>query len=65
MKTQNPQDVVHEIAVTTHTAEETVSKMYAETIEAYRQDARILDYLPLLAAKRVREALRTMPSAKQ
>ncbi|CAB3797058.1 hypothetical protein LMG28614_04490 [Paraburkholderia ultramafica] len=58
MTTQNPVEVVHEIAASTNTAEETVSKMYAETLEAYKKDARILDYVPLLAAKRVRETLR-------
>jgi hypothetical protein len=58
MKTQDSLEVVHEIAASTNIAEETVSKMYAETLEAYRQDARILDYVPLLAAKRVRETLR-------
>jgi hypothetical protein len=32
--------------------------MYAETLQVFRKDAQILDYLPLLAAKRVRETLR-------
>jgi hypothetical protein len=58
MKTQDSQEVIHEIAVLTATSEEVVSQMYAETLQVFRKDAQILDYVPLLAAKRVRETLR-------
>jgi hypothetical protein len=58
MKTQDSQEVIHEIAVLTATSEEVVSQMYAETMQVFRKDAQILDYVPLLAAKRVRETLR-------
>lgn len=58
MKTRDSQEVIHEIAVLTATSEEVVSQMYAETLQVFRKDAQILDYVPLLAAKRVRETLR-------
>jgi Protein of unknown function (DUF3562) len=58
MKTQDSQEVIHEIAVLTATSKEVVSQMYAETLQVFRKDAQILDYVPLLAAKRVRETLR-------
>lgn len=32
--------------------------MYEETWDDYRADARILDYVPLFVAKKVRETLR-------
>ncbi|RKT13975.1 uncharacterized protein DUF3562 [Paraburkholderia sp. RAU2J] len=60
MKTQDAQEVIREIAVLTATPEEIVSQMYAETVQVFRKDARILDYVPLLAAKRVRETLRAV-----
>ncbi|CAN7782775.1 DUF3562 domain-containing protein [Paraburkholderia hospita] len=47
MKTQDSQEVIHEIAVLTATRK-----------RSYRKDAQIRDYVPLLAAKRVRETLR-------
>ncbi|SIT41641.1 conserved hypothetical protein [Paraburkholderia piptadeniae] len=58
MKTQDSQEVIHEIAVLTATSEEVVSQLYAETLQVFRKDAQILDYVPLLAAKRVRDTLR-------
>lgn len=63
MKTRDSQEVIHEIAVLTATSEDVVSQMYAETLEAFRKDAQILDYVPLLAAKRVRETLRAASGA--
>ena len=57
IRTPDPRDIVREIAESTHTDEETVSELYAETLDAYRRSANILDYVPLLAAKRVRERL--------
>ena len=58
IKTPDPRDIVKEIAESTHTDEETVGNLYAETLDEYRRTANILDYVSLLAAKRVRERLR-------
>jgi uncharacterized protein DUF3562 len=52
------EEVVKEIAAQTGAPKETVSKMYAETLAAYREGARFMDYVPVLAARRVREDLR-------
>ncbi|HEY1216002.1 MAG TPA: DUF3562 domain-containing protein [Bryobacteraceae bacterium] len=60
MKIQDAQEVIHEIAVLTATSEEVVSQMYAETVQVFCRDARIFDYVPLLAAKRVRETLQAV-----
>ncbi|WP_114811364.1 DUF3562 domain-containing protein [Paraburkholderia kururiensis] len=58
MAQPNKAEVVHAIAAETNTPEETVAKMYEETWDDYRADARILDYVPLFVAKKVRETLR-------
>ncbi|MBB2979768.1 MULTISPECIES: DUF3562 domain-containing protein [Paraburkholderia] len=58
MKTQDFEDVIREIAALTATSEEVVAQMYTEALERFRKDARVFDYIPLLAEKRVREALR-------
>ncbi|WP_027819960.1 DUF3562 domain-containing protein [Paraburkholderia bannensis] len=50
--------IVHSIAEETHTPEETVARIYADTLDHYRADARIHDYLPLFAARKVRATLR-------
>jgi hypothetical protein len=57
--TTDPENVVHEIAESTDNDEELVSLMYAEAVDHYRRDARVTDYVPLFAAKRVREALKS------
>ncbi|CAB3756186.1 DUF3562 domain-containing protein [Paraburkholderia humisilvae] len=54
----NADEVVKAIAAETNTPPETVSKLYSDTLAEYKADGRILDYMPLLAAKRVRETLR-------
>jgi thymidylate kinase len=59
MKTDDSQKIVHEIAESTDSPEEVVSQMYSDAVQAYQQDARILDYVPLFAARRVRETLRS------
>ncbi|KAA1013487.1 DUF3562 domain-containing protein [Paraburkholderia panacisoli] len=59
MQTTSPEKIVHEIAESTDNDEELVSKMYAEALEDYRRDARIMDYVPLFAAKRVRQNLQS------
>lgn len=50
--------IVHAIAEETNTPEETVARIYADAIDDYRAQARILDYVPLFAAKKVRATLR-------
>ncbi|SEI67623.1 DUF3562 domain-containing protein [Paraburkholderia diazotrophica] len=59
MKTADSQMIVHEIAESTDSPEEVVSQMYTDAVEDYQREARILDYVPLFAAKRVRETLRS------
>ncbi|SAK96724.1 hypothetical protein AWB75_07040 [Caballeronia catudaia] len=63
MNTPDAQEVIREIAVLTATPEEIVSQMYAETVRVFCIDARILDYVPLLAARRVRETLQAVSKA--
>ncbi|WP_144112971.1 DUF3562 domain-containing protein [Paraburkholderia sp. BCC1886] len=54
----NIDEVVKSIAEETDTPAETVSRMYADTLADYRHDARVFDYVPLFAAKKVRDKLR-------
>jgi hypothetical protein len=61
----NVEDVVKAIAADTHTPAETVSRMYADTWAEYSEGARIMDYLTVLVAKRVRENLRSTSQHKQ
>lgn len=49
--------IVHSIAAETDTPEETVARLYADTFDSYRAEARIQDYLPLFVARKVREEL--------
>jgi hypothetical protein len=62
MAQPNAEDVVNAIASDTNTPTETVSKMYADTWAAYSDGAQIMDYLPVLVARRVRENLRSTPA---
>jgi hypothetical protein len=39
--------------------------MYTDAVQAYQRDARILDYVPLFAAKRVRETLRSRTASRR
>ncbi|HEX3380596.1 MAG TPA: DUF3562 domain-containing protein [Paraburkholderia sp.] len=55
---QNVDEVVRSIAEETDTPAETVSRMYADTLAEFRQEARVFDYVPLFAAKKVRNELR-------
>lgn len=57
----DPTQIVHAIATETNTPEDTVARIYAATLNDYLADARIRDYVPLFAAKKVRETLRHMP----
>jgi hypothetical protein len=57
----NVDEVVRSIAEETDTPTETVSQMYADTVADYRRGARVFDYVPLFAAKKVRDQLRHRP----
>lgn len=57
-------EVVKSIAEETDTPTETVSRMYADTLADYRHDARVFDYVPLFAAKKVRNQLRQSSNHK-
>ncbi|WP_414449485.1 DUF3562 domain-containing protein [Burkholderia sp. 22PA0099] len=54
----NVAEIVESIAIETRTPKETVSALYEKTLAEYREGARILDYVALLAAKRVKNDLR-------
>ncbi|ALE58027.1 uncharacterized protein DUF3562 [Paraburkholderia sp. GV068] len=54
----NVEEVVRSIAEETDTPTETVSKMYADTLADYRHQAKVQDYVPLFAARKVRDQLR-------
>jgi hypothetical protein len=51
-------ELVKAIAADTGTPADVVERMFEETWNAYSKDARIMDYLSVLVAKRVRETLR-------
>ncbi|HEY4298229.1 MAG TPA: DUF3562 domain-containing protein [Paraburkholderia sp.] len=61
----NVDEVVRSIAEETDTPTETVSRMYADTLANYRHEARVFDYVPLFAAKKVRNQLRHPTNHKQ
>jgi hypothetical protein len=50
-------EIVKTIAIATDTPEGTVSRMFAETWAEYSEGARIMDYLSVLVARRVRDNL--------
>ncbi|CAD6562186.1 hypothetical protein LMG28727_07673 [Paraburkholderia kirstenboschensis] len=58
MAQPNVEDVIKAIASDTNTPTETVSKLYNDTWAEYSDGARIMDYMAVLVAKRVREHLR-------
>nr|WP_218627293.1 DUF3562 domain-containing protein [Caballeronia sp. dw_19] len=66
IKVNRPSDerVVEQIAEETHTSVLAVSKMYEDTMASYRDGARVLDYMSLLAAKRVRANLKSLPAKR-
>ena len=64
MPHQDIPEIVHAIAEETHAPEETVARIYTQAIDDYRANARILDYVPLLAAKKVRATLREKNPAR-
>jgi len=50
-------NMVADIAHATHSSEDTVRVLFVDACETLRRDARILGFVPLLAAKRVRKLL--------
>ena len=60
----NVDELVKSIAEETDTPTETVSKLYADILADYRHDARVFDYVPLFAAKKVRNQLRDSSNRK-
>ncbi|APA88026.1 DUF3562 domain-containing protein [Paraburkholderia sprentiae WSM5005] len=54
----NVDEVVQSIAEETDTPAETVSRMYTDTLAEIRSEAHVFDYVPLFAAKKVRNELR-------
>ena len=58
MRQPNADDLVKSIAADTHTPPDVVEKVYEQTWAEYSDGARIVDYLTVLVAKRVREKLR-------
>lgn len=59
MTQSDTSEIVLTIAEEAQVPAETVAKMYDETVREFTQDARVLDYVSLFAAKRVRANLRS------
>ena len=62
MKRDDVVTIVRDIALSTNQPEKLIAQMYADALAEFRQGARITDYVPLFAARRVRESLKN-PSA--
>ena len=60
MKREAAEEVVRAIATETQTPLEIVAKMYEQTWAEFSDGARVMDYLTVLVARRVREDLRNM-----
>jgi hypothetical protein len=58
MAQPNTEDLIRAIAEDLHTPTETVSRMFSEVWTEFSDGATVMDYLPLLVARRVRENLR-------
>jgi len=58
MRQPNADDLVKSIAADTRTPPDVVEQIYEQTWAEYSDGARIVDYLTVLVAKRVREKLR-------
>lgn len=59
MRQPNADELMKSIAADTHTPPDIVEKMYEQIWAEYSDGARIVDYLTVLVAKRVREKLRS------
>jgi hypothetical protein len=59
---EDTKTIVQELASSTNQPEELVSRLYAQALADFGHDARIVDYVPLLAARRVRENLKSASS---
>ncbi|SPB18204.1 hypothetical protein NOV72_05403 [Caballeronia novacaledonica] len=64
MKKNDVSMIVHEIALATNNSEQLVADLYTAVAMDMKRDARIMDFVPLLAARRVREDLKARPTAK-
>jgi len=58
MRQPNADDLVKSIAADTHAPTDVVERIYQQTWAEYSDGARVVDYLTVLVAKRVREKLR-------
>jgi transcription initiation factor TFIIIB Brf1 subunit/transcription initiation factor TFIIB len=65
MKRNNVSAIVEEIARSTHHPEAIVAEMYTAVATDLKRDATIMDFVPLLAARRVRENLKLSAEAEQ
>lgn len=65
MAQPNVEDVVKATASDTNTSAETASRMFADTWAEYSEGARIMGYVTVLFARRVRENLRSVPEHKR
>jgi hypothetical protein len=59
MTQSDTSEIVRSIAQETDMPPETVAKMYEETLREFAEGARVMNYVPLFTAKRVRAALRS------
>lgn len=55
--------IVQELAASTKQPEKLVSRMYSEALAECGNGATIMDYVPLFAARRVRENLKNAATA--
>ncbi|SAK58129.1 hypothetical protein AWB79_02495 [Caballeronia hypogeia] len=51
-------ELVRSIVEDTHASPETVSRICAELLAQFEEEAKIMDYIPLFVAKRVRAYLK-------
>ena len=58
MKRDDVVTIVRDIALSTNQPEKLVAQMYTEALAEVSSGARIADYVPLFAARRVRESLK-------
>lgn len=50
--------IVQELAASMNQPEQLVSRLYAQALDDFGHDAKILDFVPLFAARRARDSLR-------
>jgi Protein of unknown function (DUF3562) len=64
MTQSDTSEIVQSIAQETDVPPETVARMYDETLREFSEGARVLDYVSLFTAKRVRANLRSASGRK-